>query len=75
MKDKFTFEACSDLNYEGMVVDISWNDERIATLNHDKGYIEVELFSLHDKSLKCDITEFEKALDQAKNLLSEVNVE
>jgi hypothetical protein len=53
MKKKFLIETCSDLNYEGMVIDISFDSQRIAMINYDKGIdnMEIEILSSEDESL------------------------
>ncbi len=36
-QDGFQLELCSDLAFEEMVADISYTQQRIATINQDKG--------------------------------------
>lgn len=72
MKKKFLIETCSDLKYEGMVVDISFDNQRIATINYDKGIdnLEVELFSSEDGPSKCifSLSDFLEILEKAKDI-------
>jgi len=72
MNDKFTIELCSDLDFEGMVVDISFSNQIIAMLNYEKGInnIEIEIFSSTDSSVKRVflLKDFVNALESAKKL-------
>ncbi len=45
MSKKFTTELSSDLDFEGMIVEVCFDTQPIARLNYDKGIddIEVEL--------------------------------
>ena len=44
---EFRTELCSDLDFEGMVVDVCFDAQRIAMVNYDKGIdnIEIEILS------------------------------
>lgn len=44
----FRLTICSDLDYEGMVVDINYHDQRVATLNCDKGNDKIEIQLMPD---------------------------
>ncbi len=72
----FEILRISDLNYEGMTVEIQFQEEPIAQLNMDKGRerMEVELFTkFADKKFvpKFPLKDFMDALDMAKKLLNE----
>jgi len=44
--DNFRVRTCSDLDYEGIVVDIIYNNSTVATIKQDKGVenIEIKIF-------------------------------
>lgn len=72
MKPKFSLAICSDLDYEDMVIDISWENEMIAILDQEKGpnHKEIELLPLAIlKNFKFSFNEFRKYLDKAEQLL------
>lgn len=60
---------CSDLDYEGMVVDVSYDMETIASINYDKGIdnIEIEVYPISEK-LKFPLDDFFLVLEKAKQL-------
>lgn len=72
MKKTFIIETCSDLNYEGMVVDISFDNQRIATINYDKGInnLEIEILLSGDESSECvfPLKDFLIILEKAKEI-------
>jgi hypothetical protein len=43
---KFTVEVCSDLDYEEMVADISYENHTLATISQENGIdnMEIEIF-------------------------------
>ncbi|MCB1107783.1 MAG: hypothetical protein KDK76_06785 [Chlamydiia bacterium] len=49
----FSLELCSDLDFEGMVVDVNYDDHPIATGNYDKGVnnIEITLLPIYTDSI------------------------
>lgn len=63
---------CSDLNFEGMVIDISYNMQTIASINYDKGLdnMEIEIFPVKENSpeLIFPFQDFLAALEKAKKL-------
>lgn len=76
MNDEFSLEICSDLDYEGMTVDISYLNDLIASLNQDKGSenIEIKLYSPKDKEhWNFSYEEFMLILKKAKELLIQIN--
>jgi hypothetical protein len=89
MKKGLSLEISSDLDYEGMVVNIVYNYEKIdfnniqykqdiiAILNQDKGVenIEIKLYSFQSDFLEFSFKEFMNILEEAKKLLIQVNKE
>ncbi len=72
----FKIRICSDLDYEGMVVDIVYKNNTIATLNQDKGIesIEIKLYSTQkESSLEFSYKDFVDTLEKAKKILIELN--
>ena len=71
-KQKFWIELCSDLDFEGMVVDVSYNMQTVASINYDKGVekMEVEMFPFGNDSQKTilPLQEFLDVLEKAKQL-------
>lgn len=69
MNKKFSIEMCSDLDFEGMVIDISYNMETIASVNYDKGIdnIEIEIHPISEK-LTFSLDDFFLAIERAKQL-------
>jgi hypothetical protein len=69
---KFSIQLCSDLDYEGMVVDLCYDAEIIASINYDKGIdrMEVEFFRFGkaDHEVKFPLKDFLETLDEAKKL-------
>ncbi|MDB6081218.1 MAG: hypothetical protein JWO53_490 [Chlamydiia bacterium] len=73
MENDFEIELCSDLDYEEMVVDISWDNEAVAMVTQEKGIdnMEIEIFA-RDKlgtSWSFPVDKFIQAVQQAKNFL------
>jgi hypothetical protein len=73
----FRLAICSDLDYEGMVVDISDQDGRIATISCDGG-IENTLIVLFNKEnedpiYKFKFSEFLQILNESFERLKEAN--
>lgn len=60
---------CSDLDFEGMVIDISYDMETIASINYDKGIdnIEIEMCPISEK-IMFPLDDFFLALEKAKQL-------
>ena len=73
--NKFKIRICSDLDYEGMVVDIVYNNETLATLNQDSGVdnIEIKLFSNKKDFWEFSLDEFQKNVEEAKKTLIQFN--
>ena len=69
MNKKFSIEMCSDLDFEGMVIDISYDMETIASINYDKGIddMEIEIRSISEK-LIFPLADFFLTLERAKQL-------
>ncbi len=77
-KDFFKTRVCSDLDYEGMVVDIVYKNSTVATLNQDKGIknTEIKVFPPVDKDCwDFPYEEFIKILKKAKETLIKFNQE
>lgn len=57
MNERFSVELCSDLDYEGMVVDVALDHNTIAILNRDKGVenIEIKLIPLSKNLLELNV--------------------
>lgn len=72
MKKTFLIETCSDLNYEGMVVDITFDNQRIAMINYDKGIdnLEIEILPFGEEQSKCvfPLKDFLEILEKAKEI-------
>lgn len=72
MNKRFTFEISSDLDYEGMVIEISFDNVTIARLNYDKGINEIEIeFVLYTEIYNkfiFPLNDFLLAIEKAKNL-------
>ena len=72
MKKTFLIETCSDLNYEGMVVDITFDNQRIAMINYDKGIdnLEIEILPFEEEQSKCvfPLKNFLEILEKAKEI-------
>ena len=74
----FKFRICSDLDYEGMVVDIVYKNSTFAILNQDKGIenTEIKLFPpITDECWNFSYNEFIETLEKAKKLLIQINKE
>lgn len=64
------------MNYEGLVVDISYKNDLIVTLNQDKGSknIEMSIYSSTNKKFwSFTLEEFLQILQKAKELLIKCN--
>jgi hypothetical protein len=72
---QFKYRICSDLDYEGMVVDVVYNGEILAILNMDKGSnnIEIKVFEPVKEYWEFKLDDFMETLQKAKKLLIEVN--
>lgn len=72
MSKGFHTKLCSDVDYEGMVIDIYFDDERISSLNYDKGIdnLEIEiLWGTKDTPRRIfPLNEFFEILEKAKKL-------
>ena len=69
MKKKFSIELSSDLDFEGMVVDISYDMQPIASLNYEKGIEKIEIeMQPNARKLAFPIEEFFHILHKAKEL-------
>lgn len=73
MNRKIKIELSSNLEYEGMVVYISFGNQEIGLLNYEKGAenLEIELLPLppEQKKLELPLDELITALQRAKEIL------
>lgn len=70
MSDKFDIALISDLDFEGMVVEISFNNQLTATLNYDQGINNIEMeVSCSNETVTFSMENFLHALEKAKALL------
>ncbi len=69
MNKNFSIELCGDLDFEGMVVDVTYNKETIASINYEKGIDNIEI-EIPSKPEKCvfPLTDFFLILEKAKKL-------
>ena len=67
---EFSLEVCSDLDYKGMVIDISYNMQTIASINYDKGvdHLEIQMMPFGDQKATFPLKEFLEVLEKAKKL-------
>lgn len=76
MKSKFRIRICSDLDYEEMVVDICYENYKIATINQEMGIknMQIEIFtpSGSQDSWEFPLDEFVEFLLLAKRKLIEM---
>ena len=72
MKKKLTIEMSSNLDFNGMVIDISYNMMTIASINYDKGIdnMEIEFFPFGSNSEKIilPMRDFLSVLEKAQQL-------
>lgn len=69
---RFCIKLCSDVDFEGMVLDICFDDQPIAMVNYDKGInkIEIEVLSKRESSFNpiFYLQDFIDILEEAKIL-------
>jgi hypothetical protein len=74
MNKKFIIKTCSDLDFEGMVVDIEYDGNTIAMISHEKGLdnMDIEIFASPHPILPLlfPLDEFLSAIASAKEELS-----
>ena len=72
MEKKLTIEMCSDLDFEGMVIDVRYDTHPIASINYDKGInnMEVEfcLFGGDFQKITLPLQDFLDVMEKAKKL-------
>lgn len=70
MNKQFTIELCSDVDFEGMTVEILFDNQTIATLNYDKGIDNIEMeISENVEKLAFPLQGFLTAVEKAKKLI------
>jgi len=69
MNKQFSIELSSDLDFEGMIIDVIYDTEPIASINYEKGLNKMEI-ELHPTSenLLFPLNDFFLALEKAKKL-------
>lgn len=76
MNKKFTVEVCSDLDYEEMVADISYENHTIATITQDNGIenMKIEMFFPENtiRSWEFPLDDFIAVIKFAKKRLIEM---
>jgi hypothetical protein len=74
---KLSLQICSDLDYEGMVVDISDEKGRIAAISCDMGITNTQIVLYDNENerpiYKLKFTEFVKTLNDSFAKLKEAN--
>ena len=76
MKKDFKLEISSDLNYNGMVVHISYRNDLLAVLNQDKGSKNIEIKMFPSKDQDYWIFPYEELLNylnKAKDVVIKIN--
>lgn len=75
--DKFKIRECSDLDYEGMVVDLIYEDRWFATLSCDEGVEKTIIKILDPKKEEAvweiDYLALKKVLNDAFEILKDAN--
>jgi len=68
---KFIVELVSDVDYEGMVVEVSFENFILARLNYDKGVdnIEMEIPSNSSHSIIFPLDGYLECIEKAKEIL------
>lgn len=77
-KSKFSLTLCSDLDYEGMVVDIKYGNDRIALAHYDKGIYDMEIQWLTTKKNETSnypLNDLLETLKEAHDLLKKCALE
>ncbi len=68
----FSTTLCGDLDYEGMIIDVCFDDQIIAMVNYEKGVdnIEVEILSHNEEEQRWlySLDDFIAILGEAKKL-------
>jgi hypothetical protein len=76
MNKKFTIEVCSDLVYEEMVADVTYENHTIAMITQENGIdnMEIEIFFPENeiKSWKFPLNDFIESIASAKKCLIEM---
>jgi hypothetical protein len=78
MNRKITIELSSDLDFEGMVVDITIENSILLRLNYDKGINNIEMDLIPSESCKnvsVALNDFLSALEKGKKLLTQCAAE
>ena len=70
MTKKFSITLCSELDFEGMVVEVCFDNQVIATCNYEKGIDNIEIQIL-PQNQECifPLQDFLNVLEKAKKLV------
>lgn len=61
----------SDVEYEGMTVEVSWDGEPVAQLNMDQGAAAIEIRLLSSSDVSFALSDFLEAVEIARQYLVE----
>lgn len=61
----------SDVDYEGMTIEVSWNGEPLAQLNMDQGPAAIEIRLLSSTDVSFALSDFLEAVEIARQYLVE----
>ena len=69
MNKKLSIELCGDLDFEGMVIDVTYNKETIASINYEKGIDNMEIeIPPKPENFVFPLDDFLLILEKAKKL-------
>ncbi len=72
MNENFRIELVSDLDCEGMVVDVSFKDKMVFRLNYDEGIDRIEMTMIgfmQQSEILFPLQDFLEAIERAKKIL------
>lgn len=77
MGDDFRIRLCSDLDYEGMVVDVCWGNDTVAMLTHEDASSAIQITILFSpdapSTWKFPLDKFVETIQAAKKIFLEIN--
>ncbi|MCP5505724.1 MAG: hypothetical protein H7A38_02445 [Chlamydiales bacterium] len=77
--NNFSITLCSDLDYEGMVVDIKYGKTRIALAHYDKGIDAIEIIwfsnNISENKQSYPLSDLVETLNNAYNMLRKCALE
>lgn len=69
MSKGFSIELCSDLDFEGMIIDVLYNTEMVASINYENGTDNIEIeISPNSEKFIFPLDDFLAVLEKAKKL-------